>query len=129
MDISEFYSKVAQTHSELVASKARGERPWEGDDFVWLVSQNQTDLGHAVGGKDGAAVMVLLQDRSGNKRAALLLNEPGKPFRLSTPGDLEPQGPIFELKRIESENLALRRASDARVDKSKNFFVRVPGEE
>lgn len=124
-----FYLRVNATHEQLVASKARGERPWEGDDFVWLISQNQADLGAAVGGRDGAAVMVLLLDRSGTKRAALALNQPGRPFRLSTASDLEPGGPIAELKRIESENLAARRLADSKASKERPFLITVPGQE
>ncbi len=129
MDVSQFYVRVNATHEQLKASKARGERPWEADDFAYLVSQNQADLGAAVGGRDGVAVMVLLQDRAGNKRCALALNEAGRPFRLSTAADLEPGGPIFELKRIEGENLAQRKLADARADKSRPFLVQVPGQE
>jgi hypothetical protein len=129
MDISQFYVRVNATHEQLKASKARRERPWESDDFVYLISQNQADLGPAVGGRDNVAVMVLLEDRAGNKRASLALNEPGRPFRLSTAADLEPDGPIAESLRIQSENLAARRLADAKADKTRPFLVQIPGSE
>jgi hypothetical protein len=72
--------------------------------------------------------MVLLEDRTKNKRAALALCELGRPFRLSTAQDAEPGGAIHTCLEIQKANVASRALTDSKADKTRNFFVKLPGE-